>query len=398
MNKNIAIHRFFSEQTQRAFYERVDGYISQEESFADRYERIRQQSGFRDLVRLDLGQNRRGCAPPVQDAWRALRSTETPWDYLSSYPEIQGLELQGAVSRLHGVRPEWILFSAGLEQMISMVAATFLDNRDRFLVTDPGFFLFDEDSRRNGGIPLVLPLDEDTDFAWSEETLAEYERILRRLQPKLVWIANPNNPTGRLLDLDSVERVVAFAEENLGIVVVDEAYGEYSDPDGGVLSASCLLGRHQNLIVLRSFSKAFGLAGIRVGYAMANNREILTALRMHRPNYPISRTSFELARTALEHLDYLAEVRREVAQERAYLRQELGALRRVRWTTSEASIAMLRVEGLTADAVLGRLERAGILASSIGGDGVAGQHYIRVNQGTPGENRRFVEVVRGLFG
>jgi histidinol-phosphate aminotransferase len=398
LNKNIATHRFFTQQTQRAFYERVDGYISQEESFVDRYERIRQQAGTGNLVRLDLGQNRRGCAPEVREAWKALRSTETPWDYLSSYPEIQGPDLQGAIAQLHGIRPEWVLFSAGLEQMIGMIAASFLENRDRFLVTDPGFFLFDEDSRRSGGIPLVLPLEEEADFAWTEATLDEYGRVLNRLQPKLVWIANPNNPTGRHLDLAWVERVVALAEDNLSIVVVDEAYGEYTDPDGGVLSASSLLGNYRNLIVLRSFSKAYGLAGIRVGYAMANNREVLTALRMHRPNYPISRTSYEMARAALRHLDYLAEVRREVADQREFLRQELGGHRRVRWTASEASIAMMRVEGLTADAVLGRLERAGILASAVGGEGVAAQHYIRVNQGTPGENRRFAEVVRNLFG
>jgi histidinol-phosphate aminotransferase len=398
MNRNIATHRFFTQQTQRAFYERVDGYISQEEGFVDRYERIRQQSGVGDLVRLDLGQNRRGCAPEVREFWRALRSTEAPWNYLSAYPEIQGMELQGAIAGLHGVRPEWIQFSAGLEQMISMIAATFLENRDRFLVTDPGFFLFDEDSRRNGGIPLVLPLDEEGDFAWNERTLAEYEKVLQRLQPKLIWIANPNNPTGRHMDPTWVERLVALAEENLALIVIDEAYGEYADPDHGVLSASALVGSYRNLIVLRSFSKAYGLAGIRVGYAMTSNREVATALRMHRTNYPISRTSFELAREALRHQQYLADVRREVAEQRAFLLQELEDCRRVHWTVSEASIAMLRVQGLTADTVLERLERAGILASAIGGEGVAGQHYIRVNQGTPAENRRFVEVVKGLFG
>lgn len=398
MNKNIATHRFFTQETQRAFYERVNGYVSQEEGFVDRYERIRQQSGFGDLVRLDLGQNRLGCAPEVLDHWKNLGSVTPAWEYLSGYPEFHALELQRSLAGLHGIRPEWLLFSAGLEQMISMVAATFLENRDRFLVTDPGFFLFDEDSRRRGGIPLVLPLPEDSEFAWTSRTLQEYAQVLRRLQPKLIWIANPNNPTGKLMDRDTVEKVVELAEETMAVVVIDEAYGEFTDPDHGVRSASSLLGSYRNLIVLRGFSKAYGLAGIRLGYAMANNPEVLVALRMHRPNYPVSRTSFDLAGLAVRHLGYLSTVRNTVAAQRAFLQREMGTLRKVQWAPSETSLALLRVQGATSETVLGRLEKAGILASPIGGEGVAAQHYVRVNQGTPEENKRFAEVMRSLFG
>lgn len=398
MNRNIATHRFFTQETQRAFYERVNGYVSQEEIFVDRYERIRQQSGLRELVRLDLGQNRLGCAPEVLRAWKNQGEVAAPWEYLSAYPEIHGLELRRDLAGLHGIRPEWILFSAGLEQMISMVAATFLENRDRFLVTDPGFFLFDEDSRRRGGIPLVLPLPEERGFAWGDTTTDEYAQVLRRLQPKVIWIANPNNPTGRLIDLDTLRRVIDLAEENLAVVVIDEAYGEFTDPDHGVLSASSLLGSYRNLIVLRGFSKAYGLAGIRIGYAMANNPEVLVALRMHRPNYPISRTSFDLAQLAIRHIHHLAWVRETVAEERTFLSQKLAGLKKIDWLPSETSLALLRVRGMTGDTVLARLEKAGILASPVCGEGMAAQHYIRINQGTPEENRRFAEVARSLFG
>lgn len=398
MNRNIATHRFFTQETQRAFYERVNGYVSQEEGFVDRYERIRQQSGFRELVRLDLGQNRLGCAPEVLAAWKTQGEVAAPWEYLSAYPEIHGLELRRDLAGLHGIRPEWILFSAGLEQMISMVAATFLENRDRFLVTDPGFFLFDEDSRRRGGIPLVLPLAEEQGFAWGDTTTDECAQVLRRLQPKVIWIANPNNPTGRLMDLATIKKVVDLAEENLAVVVIDEAYGEFTDPDNSVLSASSLLGNYRNLIVLRGFSKAYGLAGIRIGYAMANNPEVLVALRMHRPNYPISRTSFDLAQIAIRHYHHLSWVRGTIAEQRGFLNNALGGLKRVDWIPSETSLALFRVRGMTGEMVLGRLEREGILASPVCGEGVASQHYIRINQGTPEENRRFTQVVRSLFG
>lgn len=396
MNKSIAAHRFFTQETQRAFYERVQGYVSQEEMFADRYERIRQQAGFGDLVRLDLGQNRLGCAPEVQEYWRNLASQGPSLDYLSAYPEIQGRELQGALARLHGIRPEWIHFSAGLEQAIAQIAATFLENRDRFLVTNPGFFLFDEESRRRGGIPLVLHLEEEGGFAWTANTDLQYEQVLRRLQPKLLWLANPNNPTGRLMPPETIERVVALAAENFCFVVVDEAYAEFTDPDGAVSSASSLLGRYRNLIVLRGFSKAYGLAGIRLGYAMVNHPEIAVALRMHRPNYPNSRLSFELAECALRHIDYLTTVRSSVAEQREWLRGELTKNRRVDWLESETSLGLLRVQGWTGEVLLNRLEKRGILGSPVCGEGVAAQHYVRINQGTPAENRRFAEVMRSL--
>ena len=139
------------------------------------------------------------------------------------------------------------------------------------------------------------------------------------MQPKLTFICNPNNPTGTLLDLESIRKLL---ETTQGIVVVDEAYAEFCD-----VSAACLIGDYPNLIVLRTFSKAYGLAGARIGYGLAQ-KELIGCLEVVKPPYNINCFSQEVARYVLTHRDAFMPTIEAIRQTRDHVRETLLADRK----------------------------------------------------------------------
>ena len=401
MQTRIATHHFFNPETQRALLENPGGYVSKEESMRDKLAQIRREHHPERFVMMHLGQNPDGCAPGVAARLREMVEDPRSALLLSEYPDFRFNELRVKIAVLHNIHPDWIMLSAGLDQMIDMVAATFIEGRDKFLVTNPGFFLFDEYSRRHGGIPVELNLQECDGFSWTEDTMRSYQELLAKLEIKLIWIANPNNPSGRLMDMDMIEEVIRIAHDNWITVVVDEAYGEYADPSYGVRSASRFLVQYENLIVLRTMSKAYGLASVRTGYALCRNQKILDALRVHRHYYPISRQAGELSCAAFDSINYLDLVRRQVAERRAALAKGLAGLPGVSLLDSESGIAMLRCLGTTASDVIQALETKGILVAPVPGSGVAASQYFRITYGRPDDNaylaRHLAKIALGRF-
>jgi len=396
MNQYIDTRRLFSVATQQAFLENVHGYVSKEQGFQDRIEVIRSRHAHERLIRMDLGQNPDGCAPTVRRLFEQILAQEDVQAYLEAYPDFDTVLLRRKIARLHGIRPEWILVAAGLEQMIQMIAAAVLDPRDRFVVTNPGFFLFDEFSRRQGGIPVEITLDEGDAFGWNHKTMEQCREVFQKLRPKLVWIANPNNPAGQGIDAAFIEELVNLAHDNLAFIVIDEAYGEYTDTGTQVTSASSLLGSYDNLIVLRSFSKAYGLPGIRIGYAMCGNEHVLTALRMHRTNYPMTRLSYALAMEAIDQQSYVQSVRERTLLRRTIVDKALASCAHVRLFPSNSCIALLRCSHYGAAELSNRLESKGILVAPVTGLGHVAKSCVRLTLGNEQDNALLVKALSGL--
>jgi histidinol-phosphate aminotransferase len=385
MQARIATQHFFNPETQRALLEKGNGYVNKEEGMRDRIAQIRREHKPEKIAMLNLGENPDGCAPGLQE-WIQDQAAGTGMrSYLGGYPESQSNELRVKLSILHNINPEWIMVAAGLDQLIGMIASCFIEPRDRFLVTNPGFFLFEEYCCRLGGVPVELNLPESKGFAWTDDVMEACDEIIRNVNLKLIWIANPNNPTGRRMDDEMLESLVALARARLITVVVDEAYGEYTDPSYGVRSASRLLVRFDNLIVLRTFSKAWGLAGLRIAYALSRNPAILAALQVHRAYFPVTRLSLDLACRSLENIHYLDEVRRALAARRGVLAKSLAGLPGINLVDSDAGIGMLRCLGITAADLMDGLEKEGVIVAPVPGEGVAASQYVRFTYSRPEE-------------
>jgi len=202
-----------------------------------------------------------------------------------------------------------------------------------------------------------------------------------------VFLCSPNNPTGNLLDAGAVEQVLRRFR---GLVVVDEAYGDFADAP----SWTARLAEFPNLVVLQTFSKAWGLAGLRLGVAYAAP-EIIGYLNKIKPPYNLSENTQQLALAALGHAHRLPALRQRILEGRAWLTEELAALPGVdKVFPSDANFLLVRFRA-DATAVYGQLRARGIVVRNrTTQPGCAG--CLRLTVGTPAENEQLVDALRAI--
>ena len=321
-------------------------------------------------IRLDFNENTLGCSPPVSKALRAL-SSET----VSMYPEQETIrrEMAGHFS----VRPEQLLLTNGTDEALHLVVDTFVERRMTVLLVEPTFAMYRFYSELAGARIKSLGYDTSFEFPLSHVLSA------LRLEPRAIFIANPNNPTGSLLEMPDLQRIIEAARRTL--VVVDEAYFEYSG-----VSVLPWIRRYKNLVVMRTFSKAAGLAGLRLGCIFAH-REIAACLRKAQSPYPVNAAALAAAHAAIRYPAYLERSLREFRRSRAHLE---GGLRKlaIRFVPSAANFVLVDL-GDRAKEVVASLANQGILIRDRSSD-FGGRGYVRITVGSLRETRRLLRKLR----
>lgn len=212
----------------------------------------------------------------------------------------------------------------------------------------------------------------------------------------MLWLCSPNNPTGKAVPTDAVEELVRVAEETFTMVVADEAYGEFTDDMPEYASAVRLLKRHENLIVLRSFSKAYGLAGMRVGYAMMASRIVHDAVSRQMEYFPVAGLSLELARVAAEDVEYLTTTRSATRERVRQLQADIHKIHGFECIPTLCNIFLCRRRGTTTEELLSALCREGALVSSADIEGLQGQGWVRVTCRSPEDNAHLLQALRSV--
>lgn len=316
-----------------------------------------------------------------------LNANESPWapldgDGLNRYPDPQPRALVERLATLYGVDAAKVLVGRGSDEAIDLLVRAFCGaGRDAIVVSPPTFGMYAVAANIQGAAVIAAPLGDD--FALDTDAL------LAAVTPavKLVFVCTPNNPTGNVVDLSTIERIAA-ALAGRALVVVDEAYAEFA----GTASAATLLDRCDNIAVLRTLSKAYALAGARVG-ALVARAEVVALLRKIIAPYPLPQTSVDAALRATD-ADGVALTRRRVATlvaERERLRALLPSLPGVRGVLpSFANFLTVRFDNLRG--VYGALLAAGIVVRDVGRyPGLA--ECLRISIGTPDENARVADVL-----
>ncbi|HRQ64504.1 MAG TPA: histidinol-phosphate transaminase [Xanthomonadaceae bacterium] len=321
-----------------------------------------------------------------------LNANESPYATVSGlplnrYPDPQPVALVDALASLYAVEPAQVLVGRGSDEAIDLLLRAFCSaGRDAIVVCPPTFGMYAVGARIQGAELVEVPLDPLRGFALDRDAVIA---AIERKRPKLVFLCSPNNPTGGLQDECDILAIVEAARGR-AMVVVDEAYVEYS----GVPSLSRHLGQNDNLAVLRTLSKAWGLAGARIGCLLAAP-EVIALLRRILAPYPLPTPCVEAALAALAEREQVAARIEQTKRERVALRAALAALPGVRqvWP-SAANFLSFRVEG--AAEVYQRLLAAGIVVRDVGRyPGLEG--CLRVSVGKPQENAAFVEVLAGIL-
>jgi histidinol-phosphate aminotransferase len=353
-------------------------------------------SGVLDLIRPDLrdfaGYASARRANVTGSVW--LNANESPLPAsvdgglaLNRYPEPQPAALRERMAQLYGVRPEQLMVTRGSDEGIDLLVRAFCRaGQDAVLIAPPCFGMYAVAARVQNAPLVEVPLEE-TDGEWSLDIPTVCAAVAER-NVRVVFICSPANPTGQALSLVQIRRL-ADALANRAILVIDEAYVEYSS----VASAACLLDEYPCLVLLRTLSKAHALAGARVGALLADPAVVKVLRNLSAP-YPVAAPSAALALSALAYANIEESLRRcrDIVKERQALQRALRDIPGARRVyASEGNYLLARFDDT--QQVFERLLDAGVVVRDM--RAMPNLHdALRISIGTVEENRLLLATLR----
>jgi histidinol-phosphate aminotransferase len=329
--------------------------------------------GRTNKLRMDFNENPIGCSPGVRRALAKLSSAS-----ISAYPEQETIRRRAA--RHFGVHPSELLLTNGTDEALHVVVSAFVQPGDTVLLVEPTYAMYRFYSELAGAGIVAPRYDTRMSFPW-KETLAAL-----RAAPKVFFLANPNSPTGNLLSHAELKKILRTASRTM--VVIDEAYFEFSG-----VTVIPWIRRHKNLIVTRTFSKAAGLAGLRLGCLFVH-RDLAADMRKAQSPYPVNAAALVAAEAALSDRAFIARTVRAV--QRGHRELQNGFVRLgLRYFPSAGNFVLVHF-GERAKKVVAALARKGVLlrdrSSDFGGEG-----YVRITVGTPEQCRGLLRELEKLL-
>jgi len=334
------------------------------------------EEGRAKKLRLDFNENTVGCSPAVLRALARITAKE-----MAIYPEYQATIKR--LARYFGVRAEEIHLTNGIDDALHLIADTFIEDGDSVLVIEPTFDMYRFFAELAGARVIALRYGQDMRFP--VEAVIRALRQLPKRRPRVLYIANPNNPTGTLVRHAELRSILRAASRTL--VLVDEAYFDFSG-----LTILPWIRRYTNLLVARTFSKSAGLAALRVG-CLFGRAEILAAMRRACTPYPVNSAALVAAVAAIGDPRFQRNYTREVLQSRAILEKGLVRLG-ARIYPSSANFVLADFGG-AARRLVRALERKGILVR--GRRDFPREGFVRISAGTRADTRKVLRAMERIL-
>lgn len=334
--------------------------------------------GAREVIKLSSNENPLGPSPRVAE----VVAREVANAHL--YPEGSGKGLRSELGRRLGVGPENIVLGCGSDEVIRLLAEAYLDPGDGCLFADSTFSQYPFVARIMGAREIIVPLK---DGVHDLEAMAE---TARRERPKICFVCNPNNPTGTYVSRSDVERFLERVPPET-MVVFDEAYIEYADAED-FPDAVEYMRAGRDVVSLRTFSKIYGLAGIRVGYGVAP-AEVVQSLQRIRPPFNVNRLAQVAALAALDDAEHVEKSRSMNTHERrrvAHALEEMG----LRVLPSQSNFLFVETD-VDGTLVYEALAQEGVIIRQ--GAPFARPMAFRVTVGTPSQNDRFLNALERVL-
>jgi histidinol-phosphate aminotransferase len=334
-------------------------------------ESLKREYGIHSPIKLASNENPLGSSPMAIEAIQ--RATES----LNRYPEGSGFELIQKIAVNLGVPPENIVLGNGSDDIISMLARAFLQPGDESIIPRPSFLMYEIMVRSAGATPVFVPL---------KSLAIDLQGILNALSGKtrMIFLCNPNNPTGTIITSQEFKHFLDQVPPAV-IVVIDEAYIEFVRHSGCVNGIDFLNADHA-LVVLRTFSKTYGLAGLRVGYGIMTGG-ITDILNRVRQPFNVNSLAQIGALAALDDDAFLKKTLKIVHEGLEYLQNNLDRLG-IQYFPTQTNFFLIDVRK-DADDIFEKMLQRGVIVRSMKSYGYP--EYIRINVGLPEENARFIE-------
>ncbi len=339
-------------------------------------EEVKRKLGIDDIVKLNSNENSLGPSPEAVNAIREAANQ------VNLYPDNSAFYLKQKLAQKYDVLPEQIILGNGSNELVQFIIMTFLLPGEEVITCSPTFLLYGIMGRVMGGNVKEADLK---DFCFDlEAVLSEVTE-----NTKLIFISNPNNPTGTIISADNFKNFIAKVPDDV-IVVMDEAYYEYVTDKDCPDSIEYVRG-NKNVIVMRTFSKAYGLAGLRIGYAFAPERLVN---QMEKVREPFNANSLA-QKAALAALDDVEHIRKTTENNRLgllYVYEQLKNLG-IDFIPTQANFVAVKL-GAGAGKICDRLMKEGVLVRNM--ESFNMPEYIRVSIGLSKENERFIKTLEKI--
>jgi histidinol-phosphate aminotransferase len=326
------------------------------------------------LVKLDANENPYGPLPEVKEVLAAL-------DALQIYPDPESRRIRNLLSENHQVPEENIVIGAGADELIDLIMRIVIEPGEAVINCPPTFGMYAFDGTLNQANVISVPrrVDFSIDMPGILQAVEEH-------QPRLLFLANPNNPDGEIISEDVFRQLVDLPL----LLVIDEAYIHFSDHGRSVVQE---VESHNNLIVLRTFSKWAGLAGLRIGYGVFPQEFVPFLMKAKQP-YNVSVAAEAAAVITMCNLSKTKEIIARIIENRGQLFEALDQFSWLKPYPSQANFILCRVEGLSAVEVMLRLRKQGILIRYFDKPGLS--DHIRISIGTQEQIEKLISALKGI--
>ena len=344
-------------------------------------EELTREYGVSDVVKLASNENPIGCSPHV-----TLAITEQ-LGQLSRYPDGNGYYLKQALADFNDVNVDQITLGNGSDDLLDILARSFVGADDAIVYSQYAFIVYSMLAKMQGAMDVEVHAQR-----FGHDLKAMSQAVQDNPNTKIVFIANPNNPTGTQLEHGELREFVASVPSSV-LVVLDEAYIEYSPESNN----RALLDEFDNVVIVRTFSKAYGLAGLRIGYALSSV-PVADLLNRIRQPFNVSRVALAAAAAALADQDFIEQVGLTNEGQKRWLEKQFDALG-LGFVKSYANFIMVEIEvemeDTTAASIYQALLEQGVIVRSL--DNYDLPTWLRVTVGAAEENTRLIDTLRSIL-
>ena len=337
---------------------------------------VKREFGLEQVIKLASNENPLGCSPKVK---KVLMETV---EETQLYPDASNFELKEVISKELGVKHNEIFCGAGSDLLIRVICSLFIKPGDESVMAEITFPRYEESVKLMGGIPVIIPM-KDNAF--------DLQKMVNSITDKtnLIWLCNPNNPTGTIFTKAELERILPRIPKNV-MIIMDEAYIEYVT-DKEYPDSISLLKEYPNMIILRTFSKAYGLASLRCGYGIAQE-ELVKYFNTVIGPFDVNLFAQKAAATAMQDKEFLKLVYENNIKGRDYLYESFEKLG-MPYIKTNANFIMVNTK-LDDKEIFNKLMRKGIIIRPGYLLGMPG--WMRISIGTMKENETFIEMLNEI--
>lgn len=334
-----------------------------------------------DIIKLGSNENPWGPSP------KAMKAIEDEIKSINRYPESQLHELVSEIAEYSGVKDSQVIIGGdGADEIIDVLAKTFIDDGDEFIVPLPSYMYYEYLLKQYGAKPVYAKWDLD-------ENKLDVESIYNSITSKtrMIFLCSPNNPTGTLIDK---EILIDIARKNPDIlIIIDEAYFEYSE-----VTNKDLINEYDNIFIIRTMSKVLGLAGMRIGYGLACE-EIIEYMHRIKPVFSLTRLSFVAALNTFRDKEYIEDSIKKGIESRQYLHDELSKIDGLKVFPSKSNFMLIGIKdtGFTASQLALELMKRGIIVRDCTSFKGLDEYWIRISICTLEEDKKFINVFKEVL-